>query len=276
MSADEQIKVMDAKGIDKAIILPLNNAELSYEVQSPGEVLEICQKYPGRFIPFCNLDPRLKRVVRETQVDDFVFFLNQFKELGFKGLGEMTVRLYWDDPSVVKLLRACAEVEFPITFHSTTEDNNDYGLLDEEGLPYLEKVLQMIPDLKILAHGVMFWTHISSEPGIAGKKDYSSCGTGKIKSAGRVVELLEKYPNLYGDISAGSGYKAITRDPEFSYDFIRKFEDKLVFGMDYCSPNNDMRHLEWLRESKESGCITDQAFEKITYRNINKIASIEL
>ena len=29
------------------------------------------------------------------------------------------------------------------------------------------------------------------------------------------MELLRKYPNLYGDLSAGSGYNAITRDPAF-------------------------------------------------------------
>ena len=45
-------------GVDKAVILPLNNAETPAEHQSAGEVLGICDRYPGRFIPFCNIDPR--------------------------------------------------------------------------------------------------------------------------------------------------------------------------------------------------------------------------
>ena len=47
----------DELGIDKGIILPLIGPE-EYLPQSNQEVLEICRKYPDRFIPFCNIDPR--------------------------------------------------------------------------------------------------------------------------------------------------------------------------------------------------------------------------
>ena len=33
---------------------------------------------------------------------------------------------------------------------------------------------------------------------------------------------LEEYPNVYGDLSAGSGWNALTRDPEFGPDFVRR------------------------------------------------------
>ena len=52
MSAKDQIGVMDRLGVDKAVILPLNNAECPAEPQSIGEVLSICERYPGRFIPY--------------------------------------------------------------------------------------------------------------------------------------------------------------------------------------------------------------------------------
>ena len=71
MSAEQQIELMDAKGIDKAVIMPLNNPEAPGEKQSIGEVLYICEKYPGRFIPFCNIDPRLAKMPEKTKADDF-------------------------------------------------------------------------------------------------------------------------------------------------------------------------------------------------------------
>ena len=37
---------------------------------------------------------------------------------------------------------------------------------------------------------------------------------GPIHKPGRVAELLSKYDNLYGDLSAGSGYNAIRAYPE--------------------------------------------------------------
>jgi predicted TIM-barrel fold metal-dependent hydrolase len=87
MSAEDQIAVMNAKGVDKAIILPLNNAETPAEQQSFGEVLYICEKYPGRFIPFCNIDPRLPRRPDLIKAEDFTFLLEQYREHGCKGLG---------------------------------------------------------------------------------------------------------------------------------------------------------------------------------------------
>ena len=58
MCAEQQVRRMDEKGIDKAVILPLNSADGPTERQSMGEVLSICEQYPGRFIPFCEIDPR--------------------------------------------------------------------------------------------------------------------------------------------------------------------------------------------------------------------------
>ena len=71
MSAADQITVMDRLGVDKEAILPLNNAECAAEHQSVGEVLSICEQYPGRFIPFCNVDPRLPRHPDKIEVAEF-------------------------------------------------------------------------------------------------------------------------------------------------------------------------------------------------------------
>ena len=43
---------------------------------------------------------------------------------------------------------------------------------------------------------------------------------------------LGDYPNLFGDMSANSGNNAMSRDPEFTADFLKRHQDKLLFGSD--------------------------------------------
>jgi predicted TIM-barrel fold metal-dependent hydrolase len=39
---------------------------------------------------------------------------------------------------------------------------------------------------------------------------------------------------MYGDLSAGSGLNALTRDEDFTRDFLTRHQDKLLYGSD-CS-----------------------------------------
>jgi predicted TIM-barrel fold metal-dependent hydrolase len=43
---------------------------------------------------------------------------------------------------------------------------------------------------------------------------------------------MDKYPNIYGDVSAGSGRRAIS-NPKFGREFIIRRADRLLFGTDY-------------------------------------------
>ena len=271
LSAEEQISIMDSKGVDKAVILPLNNAEAPAEHQSIGEVLSICEKYPGRFIPFCNLDPRLPCRPDLINADLFVRYLEQYKALGCKGLGEMACRVFWYDPSLLALLEACSIVGFPVLFHTTTPDENSYGVLDYMNLPYLEFVLKKFPNLTIIGHSQAFWSEISGDLKLEDKNSYP---VGKVTLGGAVPRLLRNYPNLYADISAGSGLNALSRDPEHAWKFIDEFQDRILLGQDYCAIDNDMQHVEWLTDARNRGKITPSAFNKITSGNVSRILNL--
>lgn len=88
---------------------------------------------------------------------------------------------------------------------------------------------------------------------------------------GRVVELMRKYPNLCGDLSARSGYNAVTRDPDFGYAFIEEFQDRLYYGTDICDPRNITNPMlklsSWLDEAAEKGKISETAYRKVSYEN---------
>jgi len=273
MSAEQQIALMNAKGIDKAVILPLGSPETPAEHQSWGEILYLCEKYPGRFIPFCNIDPRLPHRPDLMKVEHFDHILQQCRQLGFKGLGELTARVYWDDPSLMLLFESCEKVGLPVLFHTITPDADSYGLMDDMGFPRFEKVLQRFPRLKFFGHSMAFWSEISGDVTLEIKNKYPK---GPVKPGGKLPDLFRKYPNLYGDLSAGSGLNALRRDPAHAYGFIEEFQDRLMLGLDCCSANSDMQHIEWLTSLRDGNHVSRQACEKIMWKNANRLLELGL
>ena len=51
---EQLIARYDALGIESAAVLPGTNPECTYVPQSNEEVIGLAERYPGRFIPFCN------------------------------------------------------------------------------------------------------------------------------------------------------------------------------------------------------------------------------
>ena len=93
---------------------------------------------------------------------------------------------------------------------------------------------------------------------------------------GAVVRLLRNCPNLYCDLSAGSGFNALSRDEDFAYKFIEEFSDRLLYGTDLYYPEQETFLADWLDKSYESGCITKENYEKICRRNAIKLFNLSL
>jgi predicted TIM-barrel fold metal-dependent hydrolase len=273
MSAEQQLQVMDAKGVDMAVILPLNCAECPAEMQSIGEVLSICEKYPGRFIPFCNVDPRIARDPGQITVEDFEYLLGQYKDLGCKGVGEVTARIPWDSHPLMCMFEACERLGLVVTFHTITADVNSYGIIDEVGLPRFEKVVRRFPKLNFFGHSPGFWSEISGDMTAEDKNGYPKR---PVTSGGVVSRLFRETANVFGDLSAGSGLNALTRDPDHAYGFIEEFQDRLLLGLDYCSITNDPEHIEWLTAARDGGHISGQAYDKIMWQNADRILDLGL
>jgi predicted TIM-barrel fold metal-dependent hydrolase len=53
-----------------------------------------------------------------------------------------------------------------------------------------------------------------------------------VRPGGLTDRLLGEHPNLYADLSAGSGLNALTRDEEFTRGFLHRHQDKVLFGSD--------------------------------------------
>jgi len=267
-STPEQIlKRYDELGIEKGVLLPIVNPEV-YLPQSNEEIIEICEKYPDRFIPFCNIDPR---AITNSPEADFEKILNYYKSLGCKGIGEVMPNLPFLDERVLNLFKHVEKVGFPLIFDGNGRLGNTYGLYDEPGLTQLEKCLSMFPDLKILGHGPTFWAEISI---LKKQEDRYTYPDYPVIEEGSVPKLMRKYKNLYGDLSAGSGYNALARDPEYAVKFINEFKDRLLFGTDLCRPDQKVPLVQFLINLVEKGKISETTFNKIARENAKKLLNL--
>ena len=267
---EEMIGFLDQAGIDRAVVMTRVSPECGLRIVPPEDVLEMCALHPKRFIPFCGVDPRMMTNSPEA---DFRPMLEYYKECGCRGIGEYLPNLPFDDPLNMNLFRQAAAVGLPITFHIGPTLGGCYGCYDELGLPRLEKVLKEIPDLVFFGHSQPFWSEISADVTEENRGGYPN---GPVKE-GRVVHLMRTYPKLYGDLSAGSGRNAISRDPEFGYAFMTEFQDRLFFGTDMCSHNvADWSEVDYLKQALDQGGISQEVYDKITWRNANRVLGLGL
>lgn len=254
------LQMMDREGIEKAVVLPIENPEEAYFYVTTEEVLKGCKRYPERLIPFCNVDPR--RGASDTTTK-FYEVIKEYVDRGCRGFGEALSGLWIDDPRLQKIYSACSNLKIPILIHLDNLRN-----LDELGMPRFEKMIKKFPQLTFIGHGPHFWAEISSR---VTKDEIGAYPKGEIKEGGAAGRLLKRYPNLYGDLSAGSGYNALARDKEFAYKFLKDYQDKLLYGSDYLYLGQPIPQLEFLRGAKRERKISETAFKKITYRNARRI-----
>ena len=268
---EQLIERYDEVGIQSAVILPDVGSECTAVVQSNEEVLEICERWPDRFIPFCNVDPRWRTNSPDAPLDEL---LGYYKEQGCRGVGEVTANLPFNHPMVENLFAHCQVLGLPLTFHVAPRMGGCYGLYDEPGLPLLEGALRKFPSLVFLGHSGDFWKEIAH---LDTPEKRASRPTGPVEQEGRVPRLMRAYPNLHGDLSAGSGYTAVTRDPEFGVGFLNEFQDRLYFGTDICAPSTRYqrtRLVGFLEEMRDEGRISEECFDKISHRNAVRLLGL--
>lgn len=263
---DELREMYGILGVEKGVLLPSLGPESGFDTNTNREIMEVVKENPDLFYWFCNIDPRNGC---NNETTDFSYFLSFYKANGARGVGELCGNLPFDDPMYLNLFKHCEKCGMPVLFHIGVP-GGDYGVIDERGLPRLEKVLGMFPKLIFIGHSQKFWSHI----GAVSEEEWQGYPTGKVVS-GRVPELMRKYQNLHADLSAGSGYNALARDPEFAYGFLEEFKDRLYFGTDICAPSNitsrRVKTAAFLDEAMLSGKISYDAYFKISRGNALKI-----
>jgi predicted TIM-barrel fold metal-dependent hydrolase len=267
-SADEVLEVYDRLGVEKGVLLPLVSPDGIVSPMTAEATKLLADKYPDRFLWFANVDPRAAGNHPGAPLDRLI---GHYKALGAKGIGEITAGLYLDDPRLENLFACCAEAEMPVTIHISIAPDS-YGVADELGLPRLEKILKKFPNLKLLGHSQVFWSEISADNNEEIRNTYPS---GKVTD-GRVAQLMRQYPNLYCDLSAGSGANAFMRDPEYAAAFIEEFSDRILYGIDLVSKDSrfPFDFCAFFEKMLDDGSISPENYRKIFRDNAVKLLGL--
>ena len=266
---DELIERYDKIGVEQAVLLPGVNPECAFAPQSNEEIIAIAEQYKGRFIPFCNVDPRAINNTVNAPLGDW---LRHYADKGCKGIGEVTANMHILDPKVQNLFKHVQDVGFPLTFHlAPTDQGGFYGLMDEPGLPGLELSMQRFPELKFFGHSQTFWAEMAVLDTIGDRNGYPNY---PVTQEGALPKLMRKYPNLYGDISASSGHNALARDAEYAVRFLNEFQDRLMFGTDICAPDTPTPLIDFLLELRDLKKISEDVFQKVARENAIRILDL--
>ena len=273
---EQLLEDYDKLKIDMGVLLPIVSPEI-YLPQAVEDIIEMSEKYPDRFIPYCNLDPR---AVTNTPKAPLAEVLQYWKDLGCKGVGEVMPTMHLLDPMVQNLFAAANAVDLPIVYDGSAQPYGDFGLYDDPGLPQLEFTLQQFPKLKIFGHGPVFWCEIARLSTIGertvfmdadGRQYAAYLPKGPIEEEGAVPRLMRKYPNLHGDLSDPTAFNAIARDEKYGPRFLTEFQDRLYFGTDICYHGMAVPLCDLLISWKETGKISETVFRKIAWENAAKL-----
>ena len=268
--AEEVIGFYDRLNVEKGVLLPLVSPEFHMIQVTSGDCKYTADKFSERFLWFCGIDPR---AAGNDPKADLSTLIMHYKALGAKGVGELTAQLYADDPFVDNLFYHCAQCDMPITIHIGPQFGGCYGIVDEIGLPRIEKMLKKHPNLKLLGHSQPFWVEMSAD---ATEENRNTYPKGKVIE-GRLPYLMRKYENLYCDLSAGSGANALMRDPEYASKFIEEFSDRILYGCDICQSFNTFpfKFDEFLTQMRQNSMISEENYYKLVRGNAIKLLKLE-
>jgi predicted TIM-barrel fold metal-dependent hydrolase len=201
------LKALGCLGISKVVLVPTGNPpDNKYYGIYWAFLMMWARHYPDQIIPFCTIDeadPHAAELVEQ-------YILEGAK--GIKLIGGHPD--YYDEPlnseNMYKVYQKAAEYHVPVLLHGSLI--NIPELQDQ-----LDQVFSDFPEVTfILAHygnTLMRGIHLDV---IAG--------------------LLDKHPNLYTDLSMGSGITAyhqyLKQDLETIRNFVIEYQDRILFGAD--------------------------------------------
>jgi len=199
----------------------VSNANALARENSAEQMKTLEKEYPGRFTGwFASAD------ITKPEAEEL---LTKAIKNGANGFGEIKFHVEAAGPELRRIYALAAELNVPILIHFQEVPHTPTEGTFSTGFKNFEAMLKAYPKTKFVGHADAFWANISA--------DYNNevaYPSGKIKPGGVTDKLLSDYPNLYGCLSANSGNNALSRDPEFTPGFLKRHQDKLIFGSD-CS-----------------------------------------
>jgi predicted TIM-barrel fold metal-dependent hydrolase len=225
---EELIAHQRAMGVTQTILLPAGtpvNRASTHDGKSNGlaakcsgneSVIAVARAHPNEFFFGANV---------VTDLENAVATIKKILEMGAKVIGEQKFGVECDSEASEAIYRLAQEFDVPVLMHF---QHAMYNL----GIDRFHRVLEKFPKVRFVAHAQTFWANID-----ANHRDQTILyPKGPVTRGGISDKLLSDYPNFFGDMSAGSGLNALTRDEEHARGFLERHQDKLMFGSDCADP----------------------------------------
>jgi hypothetical protein len=207
-------------------------------------------RFPGRFVLGYCPHPLLG--------DAPGLFEAAWRMHGARVCGEWKCRVLIDDPRCLQLFHKAGELGAAVVLHLDVPYLPDQGRLAYQPQWYggtvenLKRALQACPRTNFIGHAPGFWREISGDAG----REPAQYPKGPIAPGGKLHRLLDTYPNLYADLSAGSALGALKRDAAHARQFLERYADRLLFGRDFYG--NDL--MDFLKMLELSPATRDKVF----------------
>ncbi|MFN7140972.1 MAG: amidohydrolase family protein [Limisphaerales bacterium] len=154
-------------------------------------------------------------------LDDTLQEIEKYFKLGAVCIGESKFGVECDSEHMQKIYQLAQTYDVPVLLHF---QHNMYNL----GFDRFYKMLEKYPKVNFIGHAQTWWANIDRDH----KDQRVLYPKGKVTPGGITDRYLSDYPNMYGDLSAGSGLGALERDEEHTRAFFKRHQDKLLYGSD--------------------------------------------
>jgi predicted TIM-barrel fold metal-dependent hydrolase len=212
-------------GVVKTILLPAGRPAdrasthfgVSNGLQAKCLGNEACYRFarahPKEYLFAANEVPDLDSATREIE---------KYLKLGAVMIAEQKFGVDCDSPAMQRLYELARAWQVPVLMHWQAGMYN-------YGFERFYKMLEKYPRVHFIGHAQTWWANVDKTNVDDPKKLYP---TGPITPGGLTERYLADYPNMFGDLSAGSGLNALTRDETFTPGFLERHQDKLLYGSD--------------------------------------------
>lgn len=199
-------------GVSKTVLLPAGSKYgLAAGAGGNDTVVAIARQYPDEYHFFANELP---------DIPEARSVLEKYLKLGAIGIGEQKFPVHIDSPSIDLVAEIAREFQVPVLLHF---EHNNYNL----GFVDLPKVVVRHQEVIFIGHAQTWWGNIDKNHTQAEMYPKTPVTPGGITD-----RLLSDHANVYGDMSAGSGLNSMLRDEDHARDFLKRHQNKLLFGSD--------------------------------------------
>lgn len=174
--------------------------------------LTLSRQYPKEFLFGAN---------EVTDLPEARAEIARYLDLGAIIIGEQKFDVECDSESSQILYALAADYGVPILMHFQHGTYN-------RGFERLPKMLEKFPKTTFIGHAQTWWANIDKNHADQ-KVLYPK---GKVTAGGLTDRYLADYPNMFADMSAGSGLNALTRDEDHARGFLDRHQTKILFGSD--------------------------------------------